>query len=224
MNESEERECVEYLDIVFSQVYTSLSVQLKMIWLDKLKKYSLEIVKRGFEVWLSDERRCGFTPKPGQIEGIIKSFGVAQSYEIQNCSEYGCQESGEQKFTPSVFLCKKHAEGYYLKNEYYCGRYEIAAKQIRLTQKAIEEAKAKGMTNLEYFKFCNPPGKSFFADVGLKNFRAEKSPAETSATLDKKIEQDRIIASHHENMVRAVEKWVNFDEIDFKGYEEMFNA
>jgi hypothetical protein len=149
---------------------------------------------------------------------VVRETPQSPSYG-KKCSVAGCNADWTERFNGySILMCRRHADDFYLKVKHD----QFAQVEIMLSRNFEKEAKEKGMSNLEYYKFCNPAGKSFFGDTVLKNFRTEKSPAEVSAAVDKKIEQDRLIASHHENMVPAAEKGVNFDEIDFIGYDELF--
>lgn len=172
----------------------------------------MKICPKCKSTFYSNKCRCGYKPNLS----VVKETPKAKIYE-KKCGIIGCSKEWTERFNGySILMCMKHANYFYQKIEID----QFVEVEIMLSRKFEEEAKVKGMTNYEYYKFCNPPGKSFFADVVFKNFRGEKSPEEISKSVDKKIEQDRIIASHNENMVLSTPE---IQEIDFLAYDALLS-
>jgi hypothetical protein len=187
-------------------------------WFDELKAFNSFHVTQAFKTHLRENEK--FPPTLAAVIKLCKKSAAEQYAKIRNerigkCYVVGCKEETTQKFSENIMMCRKHSGDYYLKTQ----PNSIEAEIVRSSKKFENEAKEKGMTNHEYFKFLNPPGKSFFSDVMTKNMNLRKSLSEIGG---KKIDMDEIIASHNENMTPIERNLDNFNEIDFNAYDELF--
>jgi hypothetical protein len=171
--------------------------------------------------YYANKCECGYKPNLS----VVKETPHTPSYG-NKCSIAGCNQDWTERFNGySILMCRKHADDLYLKTNIN----QFVEVEILMSRKFKEEAKTKGMSNLEYFEFCNPPGKNAYTDLVTKKFiPVDKKTADEKTreflrglgTLPP-AEYDNYAAQHQEKQ-KNPENLSKMAEIDFIGYEEMF--
>jgi len=118
-------------------------------WFRALEVIDIARIKKAFEEYLCDSRQSKFPPKEGQILEIVKT--IPFDTRSVRCTWQGCREIGSEMIR-NYFYCLPHYDEMIVKNE----PDSIQAQVIVNINRLKAEAKAAGITSLEYFKKSEP--------------------------------------------------------------------